>query len=236
MQLDIKQALNFFDNKEYSKGHASALVGMIGEYLNFIAFKHYLENKNTEIKFIERNDGRPIPVTQGTKKGKRLDMWIVEKNEDKIKNLYQCEIKNWSATAIGGKSLMLNSDNEEIFKVATYQWDRQIKEFSKPYKKSTISKVLKPMKVPEGYENFENKVKPLLIFWMPIIRPNIEISSYFNVNVSRLPIKFKTSFKTLNIFSVSIYFRELLNNNIKYIEFNSSVLIKRIEYLNKIIN
>jgi hypothetical protein len=237
MQLDIKQTLNFFDNKEYSEGHASALIGMIGEYLNFIAFKHYLENKEKDIEviFLKREDERPIPVTQGKQKGKRLDMWIIEKHKGEPNNLFQCEIKNWSATAIGGKSLILNANNEEIFKVAKHQWDRQLKEFLKPYEKSTISKVLTPMKVPEKYESFKNKVKPLLIFWMPIINPKIEIKPYFETKVSKPFIKFKTPFKTLSIFSVSIYFRELLNKNIEYIEFDCPIIEKRIKSLNNII-
>lgn len=238
MKLNIKEALNFFDNAKNSRGHASAVVGIIGEDLNVFAFKHYMKSKGNEVEVLNQKDGRPSPVTQGKRTGKRLDRWIISEPKNDKKLLYQCEIKNWSATAVGGRSLDINAKNDDIREVASHHWRGQLEEFKKTYKKSTISKVLTPMKVPEEYKSLEDTVRPLLIYWMPILKPTIkDIKFFFPVCVSKLPlpINFKKSFKTLYIFSVSIYFRQLISKGKKEINFDSSIVEKRMNNLNKII-
>src|SRR3989338_5075805 len=92
MKINIEETVKFFDEGQNSRGHASAIVGIIGEDLNVVAFKHHCESEG---KIVEVFDG---PVTQGVKRGKRLDRWIYVKEKNGTKTLYQCEIKNWSAT------------------------------------------------------------------------------------------------------------------------------------------
>jgi len=95
MKLNIKELLDFFDDKKDSqKGDANAIMALLGEDLNASIFRHFKKNA------IEILDDSVLP---GTSKGKWLDRWIVDG-----KKLYQCEIKNWAATAIGGKQFVLD--------------------------------------------------------------------------------------------------------------------------------
>ena len=75
MKLNVKELLDFFDDPMI-RGHASAVVGMLGEDLNASAYKHF---RNNEIEILDDS------VLPGTNKGKRLDRWIVDNNI-----LYQC--------------------------------------------------------------------------------------------------------------------------------------------------
>lgn len=101
MSINIKQTLEFFDEKpEWSHKHATAIVGVLGEDLAAAAFQHCLE----------RNGGRNISIVDetvgtGGRKGPRLDRWIRADLPDNRRVLFQTEIKNWSAHAIGGKTL-----------------------------------------------------------------------------------------------------------------------------------
>ena len=94
MKINIKELLDLFDDKKESeKGDANAIMSILGEDLNAAAYRHF---RKDEVDILKEN------VVQGFQGGKHLDRWILDKKENR---LFQCEIKNWAATAIGGKSL-----------------------------------------------------------------------------------------------------------------------------------
>jgi len=228
MRINIEEAVEFLDCPPKSDlRQATSIIGLLGEDLNTYAFKHYMENEEkAKVEVIN------CPVTTGHQKGNRLDRWIcIEKNGEKI--LYQCEIKNWAATAIGGRRLEKNANNDKILEVAEKNWEGQLKEsFSDPEYPNGVTKVFKEMKPPEKYK--EVKVEPLLLYWMPISNTSnlnpffiVHTSSFNNPNIN-------TTFTRLNIFSVSIYLRSLLKKGTKYIEDDILGIERRLDILNRI--
>src|SRR3989344_1921486 len=96
MKVNIKELVDFFDNKKDShKGDANAVMSVIGEDLNAYSYKHYIDTeRKRKVEVLEDS------VVQGYRGGKLLDRWILDKKRN---TLFQCEIKSWAATAIGGK-------------------------------------------------------------------------------------------------------------------------------------
>ena len=199
MKLNIKELLDFFDDKKDSqKGDAGALMAIFGEDLNASAYKHFRKNK---VEILEDR------VNQGLKKEKRLDRWILDK---KNKKLFQCEIKSCAATAIGGKQLKSDAGDEEIKKVTSYHCNRELENiFSKRVKHpNSITKVLLKMRSPERYRNI-SKIEPLLIYWMPITFDKKGLNPWSILPIRPLHLSIKTEFPKLGIFSVSLYLRQL---------------------------
>jgi hypothetical protein len=145
-------------------------------------------------------------VTQGTKSGHRLDRWIVDGNL-----LHQCEIKNWAATAIGGKQLKSDANSLEIGAIAKEHWDQQLKSDLSEFGNhpNGVTKVLLKMKPPDKYKSLE--VAPLLIYWMPISPDKEELNPLFLVPVENFNLPMKNIFSKLSVFSVSLYLRQLYN-------------------------
>lgn len=235
MKLNIKELLGFFDDGTESRGHASAIVGVLGEDLNASVFKHYLEEKGSKVIIF---DG---PVTQGTKIGLRLDRWIYVESKDSTKTLYQCEIKSWSATAFGGRSLAINIDEENLRNISQYHWGRQKNVFSTSTMPNYLSKVLLKMN-PHRNNNLKQYLekqkinydqKPLLIYWMPISSDNKDSKPFFNEKVFNLGIRFPSSFKNIDIFSVSLYFRYLLGEGKEYIDLEMPHFEHRMKVITK---
>lgn len=229
MQIDVRKCLEFFDNPS-AEGHASAIVGVIGEDLNACAFVHYMNSKGRTTKILRDQKGRLLGVTQGTARGKRLDRWIEVEEEGK-KTLYQCEIKNWSATAIGGKRLEVDATADTVRNVTRYYWSHQVRtEFSNKEYPSGVTKVFVRMKLPDGFL----KAQPLLIYWMPISNSD-SLEPFFEIPI--LSFKnpaIKTGFKNLYIFSVSLYFRTLLRSDKKFVDFDMPESQYRIKILKDI--
>ncbi len=198
MKLDIKELLDFLDDKKDSeKGDANAIISVFGEELNASAYKHFRNNK---VEILSDS------VTQGTKSGHRLDRWIVDGNL-----LYQCEIKNWAATAIGGKQLKSDANSLEIGAIAREHWDQQLKSDLSDFGKhpNGVTKVLLKMKPPDKYKSLE--VEPLLIYWMPISPDKEKLNPLFLVPVENFNLPMKNIFSKLSVFSVSLYLRQLYN-------------------------
>jgi hypothetical protein len=204
MKINIKKFLDFLDGAENSrKGDASAIIGMIGEDLNAAAYKHYkIEVEKSKIEIQKDHVG------QGTRKGKRLDRWIEEKSTNK-EILFQCEIKNFAAKAIGGKILKADADKEKTIEITDYYLKRELNNsFSKSKSHpNNITKVLIPMCKPKRYKNWT--VEPLLIYWIPISDTN-QLNPLFSIPLKPLKLPIETPFSKLNVFSVSLYFRKLL--------------------------
>ena len=230
MKLNIKELLDFFDDKKDSeKEDANALMTILGEELNASAYKHF---RNNEVEIL--ND----PVGPGTLEGKRLDRWILDK---KNKKLYQCEIKNYAATAVvgGGYQLKSNDIDEEIKKVATRLWEHELEiNFANEKKHPNgHTKVLLKMRRPKKYINI-SKTEPLLIYWMPIFSDRKGLKTLSFLNIKELGLKLKTEFDKLQIFSVSLYLRQLYKNGKgkKFINLEMPHFEHRMQILNKLRN
>ncbi len=103
----VKELLHFFDEKpDWSRGQATSVVGVIGEDLNTACFQSYLESTGGSAKVLtDTKSSKPLSVTTGKQKGPRLDRWMDVNWPDGSSTVFQTEIKNWSAHAIGGKVL-----------------------------------------------------------------------------------------------------------------------------------
>jgi len=225
MKLNIKELLDFFDDKKDSqKGDANAIMAILGEELNAAVYKHFRNNK---VEILSNS------VLPGTVKGKWLDRWIVD---IKNKKLYQCEIKNWAATAIGGKQLKSNANNEEIKKVVNYYWNRELKiRFSKELEHPNhVTKVLLKMKSPKEFEKL--KVEPLVIYWMPVSSDKNGLNPSSILSLKGLNLIKENKFTELNIFSVSLYIRELYRKGKKIIELDMPCFEHRVKLLNNLSN
>jgi len=218
--INLKQLIEFFDEKVPSSvGHATALCSVLGEDLGVFLIKHYFEKENYRVNAYD------APCTQGTKKGERLDKWIsIEKNNERI--LYQVEIKNWSAHAIGGKTIALDSDEKSLKVHRLERWKNQFKD-KIPNKKST-KKVLLKMKPPEL--NYE--IKPMLCFW-DAMHYEGDDESFFKIEIKH------DNFSELCIFSMSTYIRNLIKNGNEKIELNAEQMkdtLERKKWIEKIIS
>lgn len=99
INVNVGDLLAFFDEEaKGSSRHASAIVGVAGEDLGAALLVDYFRSQGVVAEIL------PERCTQGTKKGYRLDRWILT-HAPAGDVLYQVEIKNWSAHAIGGRAL-----------------------------------------------------------------------------------------------------------------------------------
>jgi len=243
MNIDLIKLIKVFDehNEEY-QGHTTSIIEIFGEDLNAGLFKHYLDNltkKKTKILPYKVKTGWP----QG--KGPQLDRWI---KAGKI--LYQTEIKSWCCFQTGGGyKLPINASVEKIKKEVERKWQRELGREYVVNNKTTkdiasVNKVLVEMKVPKEIKKEEfNKVKPLVIHWMPIsakgVKPfsSVSLKSIGIKNIKtkeNKSIKIPESFKEINYFSCSLYIRELLNKNITELNLNLPNANKRIDIINEI--
>ena len=222
MKLNIKILLEFFDNKNSSKkGDANALISVFGEEMNAALYKHFRKN---QVDILSES------VLPGTNKGNRLDRWIVDR-ENNV--LFQCEIKNWSAAAIGGKSLITDADDEKIKEVAKYYWNRELKErFSeKAEQPNGVSKVLLKMKAPEKFQGLV--ISPLLIYWMTVSAFEGILDPFSEISVKVLEnLPDNVSFTRLSIFSVSLYLRHLYKKGIKFVDLDMPDFERRMRMMN----
>jgi hypothetical protein len=225
MKLNIKELLDFFDDKKDSfKGDANALMAMFGEDLNAAVYKHFRKNKVVIL------DDR---ISQGLKKEKRLDRWILDEGNKKV---FQCEIKNWAATAIDGRKLKSDAGDEEIKEVVENYWKDGLKvQFSsKANHPNGVTKVLVKMKPLEELKKL--KVEPLLIHWRPISSDKKRLNPLSVLVVKDLKLPIKTEFQKLYIFSVSLYLRQLYKRGKgrKFIDLDMPHLEHRIKILKRL--
>ena len=223
---NIKTILEFFDDRNnYHKGDVNAVVAVLGEDLNVAVYKHFRKNR---VDVLEES------VTQGFQGGKYLDRWIVDKKDN---TLQQCEIKNWSATAIGGRELKIDANTDLTREVVQYYWDREIGDkgnLSRNPRDSHpngVSKVLLKMRKPNGYE--QSKVDPLIIYWMPISLDKERLNPLSILPVKYLHSLINSEFSKLYIFSVSLYLRQLYKNGKgkQFINLDMPAFDRRLEVL-----
>jgi hypothetical protein len=88
------------------------------------------------------------------------------------------------------------------------------------------------MKLPKEFENNTNtSIKPLICFWFPVLPKNcIDLEPFFSVESNN------ENFNEIFIFSISIYLRKLLKENIKTIKINLPKLENRLNKIKSILN
>lgn len=220
MKLNIKDLLDFFDNKKDDIRHdISSVIGVVGEDLGAALFKRYYEETSGKKVTIS-----PFPVLgvieSGTKKGPRLDRWIyVQQSKNKFA-AYQTEIKNWSAYAIGARKV--GADPKTIPAIGLLNWKDRINRLQHKDKNGE-SKVFYPMKKPIDFPNKAVR-NPLIIYWSVLSKDGKNLNPFFRVSMS---IK---GFKELSVFSMSNYLRSVKK---KEIVLNMPSAEKRIKLLKK---
>ena len=209
LKVDRIELLKFFDEKEgASKGDATGVVAVAGEDLNAAFFLHYVECKSGRATVLED------PVTTGRQRGPRLDRWIEVQWGDEQKFLYQTEIKNYSASAIGGEILAVEACEQELNDYKQRRWERQWNSEIQTLKHPHTAKVLVPMNKLDGYA--QSQVQPLAIFWEALGPKEHVEKRLFSVPVTYdFPFDWPSSwpkggkFDHLWVFSVSSYLRSL---------------------------
>ena len=209
LNVDRIELLKFFDEKHgASKGDATGIVAVAGEDLNAACFQHYSESRGDRVTIL------PGSVTTGKQKGPRLDRWLEVKPHKGPRFLYQTEIKNWSAAAIGGETLTVNASPQKVTTYKQRRWKKHWDFERQTLKGLGTAKVLVPMQRPERSKRIP--VRPLLIFWEALGPAEKAHQHLFSV-----PVKYyceadrpgswpcSGKFSELWIFSVSSYLRSL---------------------------
>jgi len=200
-----------------SIGHASAINAVLGEDLAVALLTHYFKGVGLEVVALDE------VCTQGTQRGYRLDKWIAVKSATESV-IYQVEIKNWSAHSIGGKSVMVNADDDYMREFRMKRWVYQFNEEEQIPSQPETLKVLTKMRVPSEYINYKHEA--MLCFWEPL-HPQGELEALFEVDVV------SDEFKKLKVFSMSNYVSELLKTT-DQIDVEMNDADERIEWLQKI--
>lgn len=228
MKLDIQKTIKLFDEimPEY-RGHISPVIGMIGEELMIGIFRHFFKSCGFKTELLKE-----IPKIGGIT-GPRLDAWIFcQKGNNKF--WYQAEIKNWSAFAIGGYEININTKPAELKEWARKRMAQQKKEHfdNSQNQPNKVTKVLVKMRQTDEIKEKSRIIKPLLLFWLVIsAKPPKVFSQYkFNKNVIRLiERRYKKSFSSAEIFSASLYLRELYKKGTRFIDIDMPIMKYRLD-------
>ena len=228
LTADVEGLLDFFDEKpDWSVGHATGVVGIVGEDLNTACLQHYLASKGGSATVFRHSDtGKPLPVTTGRTKGPRLDRWIRVEWPDRSTTVFQTEIKSWSAHAIGGMTLSLMATQEQLSKHKQIRWERQWDSERCCLRHPQAVKVLVPMNPPKDV--VPEAVQPLIIFWEALGLAEASDDHLFRVKVA------DGKFQELWVFSVSGYLRSLLSEGVPNIELEMPDAALRLRSLNRL--
>ncbi|HSH66874.1 MAG TPA: hypothetical protein VLB84_14045 [Bacteroidia bacterium] len=229
--IDIDKVLKFFDEK--GLGHSSAIIGLLGEDLGLGLIKHYHESRGASVSILE---GVP---KEALRRGQQLDGWI-KVTKDNQTTFYQTEVKNWNSHSKGGKILKLDCGNDELREFAKDKfdklWDGSINKF-KAVEKDYVSKVIKKMVYPEGFdESRGDKILPLLCNWYAISSELLPSPTPQSMPPAWSEVSCDYDFQTLCFFSMSIYLRELKNKKEKRITIYASKVIKRMNIFFELIS
>lgn len=224
LSLDVKRVLNFLDEKpDWSVGHATAIVSVLGEDLAAATLQHCLKaNGATHVAV------RPEAVGTGKRKGPRLDRWIEADLASGEKYLFQTEIKSWSAHAIGGKVVPVPATRAQLSEEKRRNWGKLWDPDARTLSNKLAAKVLVPMNPPKNAEC--RTILPLLIFWYPVVPgnksqgiPRVKGGHLFSVASPTAEFPFATDdswpkvceFPELWMFSVSSYLRSLKQSQLE---------------------
>lgn len=166
------------------------MIGFLGEDLVLGLLQHYWKTR-------EGVDSKILgySCTNGKQRGPRLDAWLL-RNTGRKGELYQVEVKNWAAYALGGrKDLKLDAPKQDLQAYAQKNWDEHFTPERIPSK--SVRKVLGQMKKPSGYEHLTSI--PLVCFWFYISKSGTSPYSKRRYSDGR----------EVHVFSASAYLRTL---------------------------
>ena len=230
--INVKEILSFFDEKPvWSINHASGVAGVVGEDLNVSCFQRYIESNGAKVTV------RTDPVTTGRRKGPRLDRWIVVDWLDGRRTVFQTEIKNWSAHAIGVRTLPVRATPEEVAEYKQPRWQMMWDSQRRTLTFDLVAKVLVPMKPPPDLEGED--ILPLLIFWEALGPRDQPDSPLFKMEGPTGGFQFDPprtwpspgKFRSLWVFSVSSYLRSISDD---IIELRMPVAADRLRILKRL--
>ncbi len=246
LRINVKEVLRFFDEKpDWSDKHATGVVGIVGEDLNTACFQHYIKSKGGVARVLrEPKPDKPLKVTTGKPTGPRLDRWIKVDWADESKTVFQAEIKNWSAWAIGGEILRVDATPDEVDNYKHARWEGRWHTPKHTLRASHTAKVLVRMKPPHGVDK-ETTIRPLLILWEAIAPRDQTNNHLFCINAPTLDFPFSLpptwpnpykspelwGFPELWIFSVSSYLRSVSDASI---ELNMPDAVARLGILSRL--
>jgi hypothetical protein len=164
--------------------HVSAITGLIGEDLIIALLRHYWKAQKFDSNILG------YQCNQGTKKGKRLDAWLLYDNS----TLFQVEIKNWSGHSLSGYDLASNAHANNLKAFATKRWKYYFEGAAGLPRE--IEKVLISMSTPAEHRTKETK--KLICFWAYIVDGN---GKPYSVK--------KLDNDEIHVFSASAYLRSL---------------------------
>ncbi len=222
VSVNVRELLTFFDEVPVeSKPHATAIVSICGEDLGRGLLRHHFESCGFQVQAEPR-------CTTGGKKGPRLDCWLKATKQD-CEQLFQVEIKSWSAHAIGGKKLRLDASPEELELHKRERWHR-IWDEERGIIHSGLIKVLTPMKLPEGWLHMGLRSEPMVCLW-DAMHPTGGPEALFSRD-----IPYPHWCPRVWFFSMSAYLRNHLADECVWLKMSEmSNTVARMEWLKKII-
>lgn len=198
-----------------ANGHHTALTSLLGEPLAVGLVLHYFRAQGKQAEFISWK------VTQGTRKGSRLDAWLLLDG-----TLYQTEIKMWAGNAIGGIFIQEDAPEDWQIEKGTIQWEKWIWNTQEAiFFDDNVRKVLTKMRVPKKYEHLT--VRPLLILWW-LVQPQTEAKAWSTL---RLGNHQNQVFDEVDIFSLTRY---LLGLQDKQLQLEMPRLAERLHWLKRL--
>jgi len=245
MKIDINQLIELYDTRhkkwsDQTGSPISSITGLIGEDLVLGILEHYFNNELGKKASINRS----TPLT-GNKKGPWLDAWMMTEKE-----YYQVEIKNWCASAIGGKAVDDKIDilrNEILIEGTKIKkqkpretWSLLEASIHNYYRYLLRSDADHAKKVWKVLTKMENKLladidsntppKALLAFWSPVVLPTEEIS----LESSMLPALFPAPIDQFRDPIKAAGFE--INNNGRVGDFNEITIFSCSLYLRQLRN
>ncbi len=218
--VNVRELLTFFDEAPVeSKHHATAIASVCGEDLGMGLLRHHFASQGftgVQVK---------TPCTTGHKKGPRLDCWLKATKQD-CEQLFQVEIKLWSAHAIGGKRLRLDASPEELQLHKRERWHHFWDEGT-GIVNPKLSKVLKPMKLPEEWLHMGLRAEPMACLW-DAMHPTGGPEPLFWRSLPN-----PEGFRRVWFFSMSAYLRNHLADEYVWLEMPDTVV--RVEWLKRMI-
>ena len=209
LTVDLQKLLHFFDEAPASsRRHATAVVGVAGEDVGIALLSHYLAGCGWTVRAL------PGPCTQGSQAGVRLDRWI-RAVKGRSARLYQVEVKNWSAHAIGGSRLPISATPRQVAQFKRDCWGQEWD--GRTFRKGSVRKVLTPMRPPDP----ALPVHPLVCFWSAL-HPTGAKAPFFAQKVH------KGKFRRVWVFSMSAYLRALGKRKLRL---NMPETAKRLSWL-----